>query len=158
FGVARVVVSRRQNGADTLRGGCRTYHHLSVYRPETGSQRELASLPCSNSFPGSGFLRNICPPFAEDPDSLGFAVDVFLPTFPTRTIAVRRPLTAGGARPGRPGPAERGLAHTRSAQIKQQHCQVGRGDAADATRLPDAGGANPAQLLPGFGAQLRHRR
>src|SRR6185437_15410786 len=47
--------------------------------------------------------------------------------------------------------------HSDSFQIKQQHCEVGGGDAADAARLTYAGGANAVQLFARLDAQLRYR-
>src|SRR5438105_2273755 len=44
----------------------------------------------------------------------------------------------------------------RRLQIYQQHGQIGRANAADAARLAQAGGANPAQLLARLETQLRH--
>ena len=56
----------------------------------------------------------------------------------------------------RPMPSTK-AAHNRLAQVKQQHCQIGRGDATHAARLPDVGRSNPRQLLTGFTPQLRNR-
>ena len=44
--------------------------------------------------------------------------------------------------------------HSDSFQIKQQHCEIRRGDAADAARLAYARGPNPMQLLARFQAKL----
>ena len=63
------------------------------------------------------------------------------------------------ATPGFPDRASRPIPD--QSEIKQQHCQVGRGDAADAARLPEARRAGPASASPapraGAGAPRRSR-
>src|SRR4028119_1263179 len=55
-------------------------------------------------------------------------------------------------RPARPRSC--GSLHTMSFQIKQQHCQIGRGDATHPTRLPKANRPDLSQLIPCLAAEL----
>ena len=72
-------------------------------------------------------------------------------------------LRAARTRPGGVAPATRfspagASPHSDSFQIKQQHCEVRRGDAADAARLPQTGRPDPVQLLARLVSKLRNGR
>jgi len=55
-------------------------------------------------------------------------------------------------------PPTGGAPHTDSFQIKQQHCEVCRRDATDATRLSETGRPDAGQFFPCLHAKLGHRR
>src|SRR5262249_45792223 len=67
---------------------------------------------------------------------------------PTKVCRDADPDQAGKKpHPSRPVPSTGG-AHNRSSEVKQQHSQIGRGDATHAPRLTNVRGPNLGQLLP----------
>ena len=81
---------------------------------------------------------------------------------PRRCDSWRMGFVSPISRPGGVTPATRlspagESPHSDSFQIKQQHCEVRRGDAADAARLAQTCRPNPRQLLARLESQLRNR-
>ena len=132
---------------------CRLQHLADSVRPSSTTQPPQLHSFCH--FPGSTVKIDL-------PETVGQSVSRSV----AGTCHGRRDV---GCRHRAPVPTRRGYSgypafpnaggspHNDSFQIKQQHCEVRRGDAADAACLAEAGRAEPASASPAPRPELRHR-